>query len=132
MPDTISRHALIFNSQRVALFNAALASQRHELLGKACRIRVHQAHRAKLGPGLRAAVTIAPEPGLLGVAPSGSGPTVAGLATSNFQLIGERIANCFHRQNLEAAIRVLQEEPAGCLIEHGVWRPIFVASPLKT
>ncbi|MGH9960552.1 MAG: hypothetical protein ACREBC_26105, partial [Pyrinomonadaceae bacterium] len=44
---------------------------------------------------------------------SGSGPTVVALATGNFEEIGNRIAKCFHRRELEVTMRLLEVDQLG-------------------
>jgi homoserine kinase len=75
--------------------------------------RVHQPLRAQLVPGLREALDTPKMTGLLGIALSGSGPTVVALATTNFEEIGQRIASAFHEHQLATTIRILEIETEG-------------------
>jgi homoserine kinase len=90
----------VFNIQRAALFQAAIAERRFDLLKEALRDRLHQPYRAPLAPGLSAVLELNEEsdrhPGLLGVALSGAGSTMIAFATENCDAIGrvmrERLA----------------------------------------
>jgi homoserine kinase len=81
LPPTYSRADAVFNIGRVALLVAALGAERWEVLDLAMRDRLHQPYRARaLYPWLDRVFAAAREAGALGVALSGSGPSVLGLA----------------------------------------------------
>jgi homoserine kinase len=102
LPKMITRHDAIYNLQRAALFQAALAEHRFDLLNEALRDRLHQPYRAPLAPGLSEVLKLNDEihkqPGLLGVAISGAGSTLIAFATENCNAIVEamkvRMAAC--------------------------------------
>ncbi|HET9531948.1 MAG TPA: homoserine kinase, partial [Blastocatellia bacterium] len=52
LPESVPREDAIFNLQRAALLQAAIACRRFDLLGEALRDRLHQPFRAPLGRGL--------------------------------------------------------------------------------
>ena len=52
LPHQISRADAIYNIQRSALLQAALAEKRFDLFSEALRDRMHQPYRAPLGPGI--------------------------------------------------------------------------------
>ncbi len=56
----------VHNLQRTALFTAALAQQRYDLLWEAMRDRLHQPQRESLVPGLAEALALPRMQGLLG------------------------------------------------------------------
>ncbi len=93
LPKMITRHDTIYNLQRAALFQAALAEHRFDLLNEALRDRLHQPYRAPLAPGLSEVLKLNDEvhkhPGLLGVAISGAGSTLIAFATENCNAIAE-------------------------------------------
>jgi homoserine kinase len=93
LPQMVTRHDAIYNLQRGALLQAALAEHRFELLNEALRDRLHQPYRAPLAPGLSAVLKLNDEtgkyPGLLGVAISGAGSTLIAFATENCEKIAE-------------------------------------------
>jgi len=109
----ISRRDAIYNLQRIALFGAALETQDYELLWEAMQDRLHQQRRAQLVPGLAEALSLPRAKGLLGLALSGSGPSVVALATENFAEIGDRLRERFQEHKLEAAVRVLEVDYEG-------------------
>jgi homoserine kinase len=87
LPSAVPLKDAVFNVQRAALLQAALAAGRHDLLGEALRDRLHQPYRAPLAPGLAEVLALNEEadrhPGLLGVAISGAGSTMIAFATEN-------------------------------------------------
>ncbi|HEX8137002.1 MAG TPA: homoserine kinase [Pyrinomonadaceae bacterium] len=113
LPRTVAREAAIYNLQRTALFVAALDTARYELLWEAMQDRLHQAHRQALVPGLSDALAIERQPGLVGLALSGSGPSVVALASDNFAEIGDQIAHSFRRQGVAATVRLLEVDNDG-------------------
>ena len=78
LPATYSRRDAVFNIQRAALLGAAFASGRTDLLRSAMRDRIHQPYRASFVPGLAEMLAL-DEPGVLGIALSGAGPSVLAL-----------------------------------------------------
>jgi homoserine kinase len=95
------------------LFAAALEAQNYDLLWEAMQDRLHQERRAQLVPGLAEALALPRTKGLLGLALSGSGPSVVALATERFDEIGDRIVECFREHEVEAAVRLLEVDYDG-------------------
>jgi homoserine kinase len=95
LPQMVTRHDAIYNLQRGALLQAALAEGRFELLNEALRDRLHQPYRAPVTHGLSEVLHLNDEiekyPGLLGVAISGAGSTLIAFATENCRQIGEEM-----------------------------------------
>jgi homoserine kinase len=112
----ISRKNAVFNLQRVALFSAAIDGGRTELLWEAMRDRLHQPMRRALVPGLADALDTPRQPGLLGIALSGSGPSVIALTTGHASRIGAQIAAAFTRQGVRSTVRVLAAGVAGARV----------------
>lgn len=107
LPKSVPHADAVFNLQRSALFLAALDARRYDLLADAMRDRLHQYYRRNLIPGL-AEVLAAPRlPGMLGVALSGSGPTVIAFATEHFDEIGKTLAEHFEHKGLKTTVRNL-------------------------
>lgn len=113
LPRTVSRVDAVYNLQRAALFTAAIAQQRYNMLWEAMRDRLHQTYRESLVPGLAEALALPRMPGLLGIALSGAGPSIVALVDDNDQEIGARIANCFAVRNIESTIRTLVVDNEG-------------------
>jgi homoserine kinase len=118
LPRTISGVDAVYNLQRTALFTAAIAQQRYDLIWEAMRDRLHQPHRESLVPGLAEALALPHMPGLLGVALSGAGPSIVALVDDNEDEIGARIANCFAARNIESTIRTLDVDNEGIQLSH--------------
>jgi homoserine kinase len=116
LPRALSRGDAVFNLQRTALFAAALAHQRYELLAEAMRDRLHQPRRESLVTGLAEALALTEIKGLLGLALSGAGPSIIALVTDNDEAIGKKIANCFAGHKIRSTIRVLEVDNEGCLM----------------
>jgi homoserine kinase len=114
LPIDVQRKDAVFNLQRVALFGAAIEAGAYDLLWDAMQDRLHQAHRQSLVPGLVEALATPRQPGLLGVALSGSGPSVVALTRDHPGDIGEEIAENFRRRNVSARVRVLEVDDEGC------------------
>jgi homoserine kinase len=113
LPVSFDRDDAVHNIQRVALFSSAVEAHRYDLLWDAMQDRMHQPFRQSLVPGLSEALSTPPRPGLVGVALSGSGPSVVALALDNFDEIGEAIANGFRSQNMPATVRILEVDREG-------------------
>jgi homoserine kinase len=113
LPATVERDDAVHNLQRVALFGAAVERGAYDLLWEAMQDRMHQAYRQSLVPGLAEALATKPQPGLVGVALSGSGPSVIALARDHLPEIGEAIANNFRSHGMQAIVRLLEVDPEG-------------------
>lgn len=113
LPRTVSRMDAVYNLQRGALFVAAIAQQRYDMLWEAMRDRLHQPQRESLVPGLAAALALPRAPGLLGIALSGAGPSIVAIVESNEEEIGQQIAKCF---KVESTVRTLEVDNEGSRI----------------
>jgi homoserine kinase len=118
VPTSLSREDAVFNIQRAALFVAALVERRYDLIREAMRDRLHQPYRAPLVPGLEAILKLENVKGLIGLALSGSGPTVFALATSNFEEVAKAIGACFESRGIECTSRLVEVEKAGRMIRN--------------
>ena len=110
---TVSRANAVHNLQRTALFTAAIARERFELLWDAMQDQLHQPQRESLVPGLKDALALPRMPGLLGVALSGAGPSILALVTDHDSEIGARIASCFKSHKIESTTRILEVDNEG-------------------
>lgn len=113
LPASVTRDDAVHNLQRSSLLLAALEERRFDLLWDALQDRLHQSCRAHLIPGLAGVLQMLPAPGLLGIALSGSGPSVIALATDHFDAIGKSIAQQFERHRLATMIRCIDVAPGG-------------------
>src|SRR5215207_4619162 len=118
LPRTVTRMDAVHNLQRSALFTAALAQQRYDLLWEAMRDRLHQPRRESLVPGLAEALALPRTSGLLGIALSGAGPSIVALVEDNDEEIGARVAGCFRAHKIESTVRTLEADNDGCQAEY--------------
>ena len=119
LPRTVTRIDAVHNLQRTAIFTAAIAQQRYDLIWEAMRDRLHQPHRESLVPGLAEALALPRLPGLLGIALSGAGPSIVALVEGNQDEIGARLAKCFTARNVESTTRILDVDNEGVRTERG-------------
>jgi homoserine kinase len=96
LPESYSRKDTIFNVQRAALLTAALATGASHAFPEALEDRMHQPYRAKLVPGLEE-MTRLREPGLLGCALSGAGPSVLVFYERGSETVCDQVAQKFSR-----------------------------------
>lgn len=105
LPRMVTRPDAIFNLQRGALLQAAIAEREYSLINEALRDRLHQPYRAPLAPGLSDVLALNDQtslyPGLLGVAISGAGSTLIAFT------LGDQAAR-------EAIGRAMVERMASC------------------
>ena len=113
---TVSRTDAVHNLQRTALFTAALAQKRYDLLWEAMRDRLHQSQREPLVPGLTEALALPRTPGLLGIALSGAGPSIVALVDDNDREIGAQLERCFQTHGIESTVRTLEVDNDGCRV----------------
>ena len=116
LPRTVSRATAVHNLQRTALFTAALAQQKYDLLWEAMCDQLHQPQRESLVPGLAEALALPKTEGLLGVALSGAGPSILALVDKNEDEIGARLASCFQAHRIQSTIRMLDVDNEGVQI----------------
>lgn len=116
LPRMVSRNDAVHNLQRTALFTAAIAQQRYDLLWEAMRDRLHQPQRESLVPGLAEALALPRMHGLLGIALSGAGPSIVALVDDNEDEIGARLASCFRAHKIESTVRTLAVDNDGCRV----------------
>jgi homoserine kinase len=113
LPRTVSRANAVHNLQRTALFTAALAQRRYDLLWDAMQDRLHQPQRESLVPGLADALALPRRPGLMGIALSGAGPSIVALVDDHDEEIGAEITRCFRSHKIESTVRVLEIDNEG-------------------
>jgi len=110
LPKRLSREDAIFNVGRAALLVGALAQGRWDLLDAATQDRLHQPARAELFPALFDIFDAAKEAGAHAAYLSGSGSTIAALATEH----EERIARLMQQAAIARgySARTLITEPS--------------------
>jgi homoserine kinase len=121
LPQDVPMRDAVFNLQRAALLQAAISEHRFELLSEAFRDRLHQDYRAPHGPGLGDVLRLNDErdehPGLLGVAVSGAGSTVAAFATGRFSEIAAAMSERFAARGVRSLTLRVEVDNRGRDIE---------------
>lgn len=111
LPERVTRADAVYNLSRAALWVAAMAVGRLEALGIATQDALHQPYRAELIPGLEDVFAAARAAGALGVALSGSGPSVAAFCRQQTaEVVGEAMRRTFRKVGVTA--RIFQTRPA--------------------
>ena len=113
LPDTVPLTDAVFNLGRVSLLIAALTSKKYELLKIAMKDRLHQPYRAQLNPTMEKAFTEAIKAGALGVALSGSGPTLIALAQEKLDDICQAMKEVFAEQKIDSTVMHLLPDNCG-------------------
>jgi homoserine kinase len=109
----------VANVQRTAVLVAALAAGRTDgaerLLSDASRDRLHQPYRARLVPGMGAAIDAARSAGAAAAFLSGAGPTVLALITRPelAAAVGGAACAAFAAEGVTAEPRLLDQESGG-------------------
>jgi homoserine kinase len=118
LPPGYSRADAVFNVGRVALFLAALATERWELLGPAMADRLHQPYRSRaLFPWLDPVIAAAREAGALGAALSGAGPSVLALTReAEAEAVGTAMKGALAREGLVSRVLVLGPDRQGARV----------------
>jgi homoserine kinase len=125
IPETVPHRDAVFNLQRSSLMVAAIASGQTHLIREAMKDRLHQPYRAGLAPGLSDVLDAMADgdeslesiDGFLGLALSGSGPTVLALATGDYHEIASEISSRFERYEIPCRSDILSIEQQGRGIE---------------
>lgn len=116
VPANLSRTDAVFNIQRAAMFVASVAASRFDLFREAMRDRLHQPYRAPLVPGLAEILKLEHVDGLLGVALSGSGPTVFALANENLEGVKQALVAVFESRGIDCTSHIVAVDNTGCVI----------------
>jgi homoserine kinase len=121
LPKSVPMRDAVFNMQRAALLQAAVAERKFDLISEALRDRLHQPFRAPLAPGLSEVLYLNNElhrfPGLLGVAISGAGSTLIALATENTARIAAAMQARLEACGVRARAMEVEVDNVGRVIE---------------
>lgn len=107
LSESIPRKDAVFNLQRVLSFVHAIQTGEYDRLRDAVRDRWHQPARAALVPQLAAALDL-DDPDILGVFLSGAGPSVAVIASKDFDRIEELLTTLYAQAASPATVRTLR------------------------
>lgn len=119
LPKTYSREDAVFNIQRSALLIAAMLTQTTDAFHEALMDRLHQPYRAPLVPGLREMLELR-EPGLLGCALSGAGPSVLVFYERGYEAVIEKMREIFLRHGHQSEILPAHIPDHGYDLMHGL------------
>ncbi len=117
LPERVALRDAVFNVQRASFLAAQIVQGKSEGLREAMRDLLHQPYRARLVPGLDELIGMRDREGLIGVALSGSGPTVIALAESCEEEIGAEMQEIFRRNGLESTCRLLAADNDGMAVQ---------------
>jgi homoserine kinase len=102
------------NVTNVAFLITAIYTKRYDLLEIGMQDRLHQPYRSKLIPGFHEVLKRAREAGALGVALSGSGPTIIAL-TKSPQAVAQAMAETFEKHGVTVKTLVTRPQEMGAL-----------------
>ena len=115
LPTSYSRRDAVFNIQRASLLAAAFASGKLDLLRDAMHDRIHQPYRANFVPGLEEMIRLE-QPGLLGVALSGAGPSVIAFVDRPGHPVGAAMQDIFRRGGIGSVALDLEVASQGVIV----------------
>lgn len=117
LPTRVTRDEAVFNLSRAALWVAAMATGDLEAIADATEDRLHQPYRSELIPGLSDVFDGARRAGALGVALSGSGPSVAAFCRrERAEAIGDAMAAAFRKVGVTARVFLTRPAPTGARV----------------
>lgn len=102
LPENLSRGDALFNLQHIGLLIDSLYRRDYSDLLEAMQDRIHQPYRQQLVPGFEHVFRSAILAGALGVALSGSGPSILALARENEETIGAAMVEAFQQAGVAA------------------------------
>jgi homoserine kinase len=118
LPEKVEFTDAVFNLGRAALLAAAWATGEWDLLSWGMDDRLHQQYRAKLFPGGEVIMDrVRSIPGCLGVAISGSGPSVLALVRGKPRKVAETMCRTFSEYGVESLFFVLECNAGGAKLE---------------
>lgn len=122
LPERVSREDAVFSLSRSALWVAAIATGRLDVLNLATEDVLHQPYRAALIPGLDDVFSAARSAGALGVALSGAGPSVAAFCDDDVGVnaVAESMRVTFRKVGVTARIIKTRPSNAGVQVEMGI------------
>jgi homoserine kinase len=117
LPEQVGLKDAVFNLSRAALFAAAWSTGRWEHLRWGMDDRLHQPYRSRLFPGGTVVMDRAKAvPECLGVAISGSGPSILAFVKGRPRRTAEAICGTFSEYGVKSRFFVLEGDPVGAVI----------------
>lgn len=117
LPETVFLADAVYNTSRALLLAKTLESGHVSRLPELMKDRLHQPYRAKLVPGLEAALAAAVEHGAAGAALSGSGPTVFAFVEGRNAAVGEAMLRAFSKHGVSGRWLALAVDHQGVRVE---------------
>ncbi|MDR1650277.1 MAG: homoserine kinase [Synergistaceae bacterium] len=118
LPDVVNFDDAVFNLGRAALTAAAWATGQWDMLSWGMDDRLHQQYRSKLFPGGGVIMDrVRDIPGCLGVAISGSGPSVIALSRGKPRKLAETMCRTFTEHGVDSLFFVLEGNVGGARVE---------------
>jgi homoserine kinase len=116
LPDTISRADAVHNIGRAALFVAAMARGRFDLLEAATDDRLHQKPRSQLFPAMYEIFAAAKKAGAHCAYLSGGGSTICALATAGQDEIAQAMSRAAAQHGVAAETLITTPSPEGAQV----------------
>jgi homoserine kinase len=118
LPQAVAYRDAVRNVQRTALLVAALLEGERAVLARAMEDRLHEPYRAPLVPGFDAVKAAARGAGALGVALSGSGPSVLAFADDEADAVavGKAMVAAWDAHGIDAVARALPVDAEGARV----------------
>ncbi|HHU93228.1 MAG TPA: homoserine kinase [Halanaerobiaceae bacterium] len=116
LPEILTYSDAVFNISRAALLTASFYDKNYSNLRTAMEDKLHQDYRSRLIPGFYTVLDAAYNAGALGVALSGSGPTLIAIAEENLDEIGSSMVNAFKENDINSRYLVTRVDNDGCTI----------------
>src|SRR5580700_116706 len=110
LPASVPLASAVSNVQRVAVLLEALRTRQYSVLAEAFRDCLHQPSRCAIVPGLDRLLALR-HPDLLGVFLSGSGPSLAAVATRNLPAVAALMTAAFHDAGVNCRTRIVRAHP---------------------
>ena len=116
LPSRVSHRDAVFNLSRAALFVAAIASGRFDLLVTATQDRLHQPYRQVLFPSMSRLIGAAIEAGALGAWLSGSGSALLALTRGDESGVAEAFDAAARANGVAGRSMVVELETEGAVL----------------
>jgi len=110
LPQSVPLSSAVSNVQRVAVLLEALRTRNYGVLAEAFHDCLHQPSRCAIVPGLDRLLALS-HPDVLGVFLSGSGPSLAAVATRHLPAVAEMIAGTFRDAGVNCQTRIVRVQP---------------------
>jgi len=110
LPQSVPLSSAVSNVQRVAILLEALRTRNYGVLAEAFHDCLHQPSRCAIVPGLDRLLALR-HPDVLGVFLSGSGPSLAAVATRHLPAVAEVIAGTFRDAGVNCQTRIVRVQP---------------------